>query len=345
MEENEEPRRRNKHAEEKKSYLGVKIIIILILLMIIVAISALLWYNTSLSGLGTKDEQVEFEIAMGSGTDKIANVLKEEGLIKDPLVFKIYVKLNNISNFKAGKYTITKDMSVPEIAEALQKGKLFKDSYNITFVEGKNFRYVAKTIADNTNNTEEDVYAVLEDNAYIDSLIGKYWFITKDIKNKDIYYSLEGYLFPDTYAFESKDVAVKDIFKAMLDKMEKVLNEYKTDIQSSSYDVHDILTLASIIENESMFDKDRKDISSVLYNRLKKKMSLGCDVTTYYGSKIELGSRDLYKNEINDSNPYNTRGPNMAGKLPVRTYFNGRKGSTRSSNRAKQYRLFIFCCR
>lgn len=335
MEENEIPRRRNKHAEEKKSHLGVKIIIILILLIIIVVISALLWYNTSLSGTGTKEEQVEFEIAMGSGTDKIANVLKEKGLIKDTLVFKIYVKLNNISNFKAGKYTITKDMSVPEIAEALQTGKVFKDGHNITFVEGKTFRYVAKTIAANTNNTEEDVYAVLEDTEYIDSLISKYWFITKDIKNEDIYYALEGYLFPDTYTFESKDVSVKDIFKVMLDKMEKVLNEYKTDIQSSSYDVHDILTLASIIENESMFDKDRKDISSVLYNRLNKRMSLGCDVTTYYGSKIELGTRDLYKNEINDSNPYNTRGPNMAGKLPVRTYFNGWKSSIRSSNRAK----------
>ena len=68
MEENEIPRR-NKHAEEKKSHLGVKILIILILLVIIIAISAVLWYNTALSGTGSKVDQVEFEIAMGSGTN------------------------------------------------------------------------------------------------------------------------------------------------------------------------------------------------------------------------------------------------------------------------------------
>lgn len=306
-----------KHAEEKKSHLGIKIVIGIIAVIIIALIVAVLWYNMSLSGAGSENESVEFEIAMGSGTDSIANTLKEKDVIKSPLAFKIYVKLNNISNFKAGKYTITKDMTVPEIAETLQTGKVFKDSYNITFVEGQNFRYIAKTIADNTNNTEQDVYDLLKNEEYLDSLIGEYWFITEDIKNKDIYYSLEGYLFPDTYSFDNKGVTVKEIFKVMLDKMEEILNNYRTDIQASKYNMHQILTLASIIENEAIFDKDRKDISSVLYNRLNANMSLGCDVTTYYGSKIDLGTRDLYTNEINDSNPYNTRGPNMQGKLPV----------------------------
>ncbi len=307
----------NKHAKEKKSHLGIKIVIALIVLAIIAAIAVVLWYNMSLSGTGTENETVELEIEMGSGTDTIAKVLKEKDVIKSPLAFKIYVKLNNISDLKAGNYTITKNMTVPEIAEYLKTGKVFKNSYNITFVEGKNFRNIAKLIAENTNNTEQDVYDLIKDEEYLDSLINEYWFITKEIKNSDIYYSLEGYLFPDTYSFDSKDVTVKEIFKVMLDKMEEVLNEYKTEIQASNYNVHQILTLASIIENEAIFDKDRKDISSVLYNRLKANMSLGCDVTTYYGSKIDIGTRDLYASEINESNPYNTRGPNMQGKLPV----------------------------
>lgn len=320
-----EPKRvKSKHAlDEGKPKKFGKIVLGFIMILIIGAVGALVWYNMSLSGPGTSDEQVEFEIALGSGKDKIVSTLKENGVIKSELAFKIYIKLNNVSNFQAGKYSMTKDMSVPEIAEALQKGILFKDSYKITFVEGKTFTYLAKTIADNTSNTEQDVYAVLRDEEYIESLISKYWFITEDIKDKDLYYALEGYLFPDTYAFESKDVTVKEIFKAMLDQMEKELNKYKTDIQSSGYSAHEILSIASIIENEAIFDKDRKNISSVLYNRLEAKMSLGCDVTTYYASKVELGSRDLYKNEINLKNPYNTRGPNMEGKIPVRTNING----------------------
>lgn len=203
-----------------------------------------------------------------------------------------------------------------------KNGIVFKDSnFNITFVEGKTFSYIAKTIAKSTNNSEQDVYDLLKDTEYIDSLIQKYWFITDDIKNSNIYYSLEGYLFPDTYAFEDKNVTVKDIFKTMLDQMEKVLNSYKSQIQNSGRSVHEILSMASIIENEAIFDKDRKNVSSVLYNRLANRMSLGSDVTTYYAFKIELGSRDLYKSEIDTYNLYNTRGPNMEGKIPVRTYF------------------------
>lgn len=300
-----------------------KVILILLLLIVIALLGTFLWYNISLGETGKSNEEVTFEIPMGSGADSIASILKENNVIKSKLAFKIYVKLNNISNFKAGKYTVTKDMDVPAIAEALQKGIMFKSTgFNITFVEGKTFPYIAKTIAENTDNKEQEVYDLLKDTDYLNSLISEYWFLTDDIKDEDIYYPLEGCLFPDTYSFDEKDVSVKEIFKVMLDQTEKVLNKYKTDIQTSGYSVHEILTLASLIENEAMHDEDRKDIASVFYNRLKANMSLGSDVTTYYAFRIQMGERDLYKSEINTFNPYNTRGPNMEGKLPCRTYFN-----------------------
>lgn len=313
-------RAKSKHAEEGKSRgkKSKKTIWILLLLMVIATLGSILWYNISLSATGTASEEVNFEIAMGTGTDKIAEILKENGMIRNKEAFKIYVKLNKISNFQAGKYTMTKDMGVPEIAEALQKGILFKNTaFNITFLEGKTFPYLAKTIAEKTNHKEQEVYDLLNDKDYVNSLIEQYWFLTDSIKNENIYYSLEGYLFPDTYSFDDKNVPVKDIFKVMLDKMESILNQYRTDIQTTGYDVHEILTMASVIENEAVQDKDRKDVASVLYNRLNTKMSLGSDVTTYYAFRIELGERDLYKSEINKYNPYNTRGPNMEGKLPI----------------------------
>lgn len=316
-------RAKSKHEAEKPKGGSSKkfgsFILILLLLIIVTGLGLFLWYNISLSGTGKSTEEVTFEISLGSGTDTIATILKDNDVIRSKEAFKIYVKLNNISNFKAGKYTITKDMKVPEIAEALQKGILYKNSaFNITFVEGKTFSYIAKTIADKTENEEQEVYDLLKDKTYIDSLINDYWFITDDIKNKDIYYALEGYLFPDTYNFDDRNVSVKEIFKVMLDKMDKVLSKYKTDIQTSGRSIHQILTLASIVENEAMHDSDRKDVSSVLYNRLNAKMSLGSDVTTYYAFRVEMGERDLYRSEINTYNPYNTRGPNMEGKLPVR---------------------------
>lgn len=316
---------RSKHAAEKTGGGKLKKVIIFgLIFIILVVVSTYFWYNSSLSGTGTKDESVSFEIGMGSGINKIASILKENDVIKSEFAFKLYTKLNNVSNFQAGKYTLTKDMTVPEIVKSLQTGKVFKDTnFNLTFIEGKTFKNIAKVIADNTNNTEQDVYDLVKDEDYLDSLIEEYWFITNKIKDENIYYSLEGYLFPDTYTFEDKDISIKDIFKTMLDQTKKVLDIYRMDIEKSKYTVHEILTMASIIENEAVHDEDRKGVASVLYNRLDANMSLGSDVTTYYAAKVELGSRDLYRDELNSSNPYNTRGPNMAGKLPVRTYLCG----------------------
>ncbi len=303
---------------EKKSSLLKIIIIALVIFVVFMVISCIVWYNICLSGTGTAEEKVTIELPLGSNTDKIAELLKENDLIKSKLAFKLYIKLNNVGNFQAGTYDITKNMSVQEIADVLQTGKVFNtNNINITFIEGKTMNYIAKEIAENTNNTEDDVYELLQNQEYIDSLINEYWFITDEIKNEDIYYALEGYLFPDTYSFENKDVTVEEIFKTLLDQMGKVLENYKSKIEKSKYSVHEILSIASIIENEAIFDKDRKNVSSVIYNRLARNMSIGSDVTTYYAFKVELGSRDLYKTEINTYNPYNTRGPNMEGKIPV----------------------------
>jgi len=161
-----------------------------------------------------------------------------------------------------------------------------------------------------------DVYELLQDEEYIDSLIEKYWFITDEIKQEDIYYPLEGYLKPDTYIFEDKDVSVKYIFSYVLNYTDKQLDEYKDEIEKSGLTVHQILTIASIVELEGSLDEDRAGIAGVFFNRLYSKMSLGSDVTTRYAIKLD-DKRALKKSEYNSVNAYNTRSSTMAGKLPA----------------------------
>lgn len=294
------------------------IIIVIISIIILVAIGALIWYFTSISPAGKNEEEIEITIPLGSGTSTIADILEENNLIKNKTAFKLYVKLNKVSDFQAGTYYLKQSMGLKEITQMLKTGIMHDpNQLNITYLEGKNFRWLAKTIAENTNNSEEDVISVLENDEYLDTLINKYWFLTDKIKDNNIYYSLEGYLFPDTYSIENKDARVEDIFEKMLDRMEEILNEYKDEIEDSNYSVHEILTIASIIETESMSDEGRKDVSSVIYNRLNKKMAIQSDVTTYYSVKVDMGERDLYQRELDAYNPYNTRGPNMEGKLPI----------------------------
>lgn len=291
------------------------IIISIIIALMIVALGCFLYYKINLQAVSESDEAVEITIEEGMSVSNIINLLKDKGLIKNDKVFKLYTKINKISNIQAGEYELNKNMSVQEIAKKLQEKP--KDStINITFVEGKNMRWIAAKIAEKTSNTEEEVFEKLSDETYLNKLIDKYWFLSDEIKNENIYYSLEGYLFPDTYNFK-KDVTVEGIFEKMLDKMEEQLEPYKTEIQNSGISVHKILTVASIIELESSNDEDKANVSSVIYNRLNKNMSIGSDVTTYYAIKVDMSERNLTSKDLNTANPYNTRGPNMNGKLPI----------------------------
>ena len=288
----------------------------IVVLLILIAIIAC--YVLMFTPVSKDNSEIEVTIPMGTGTSQIAKILKQNNIIRSEIGFKIYVKLNKISNFQAGNYYLKQSMSLKEITKMLQSGIMYDpNELTITYLEGKNMRWLASKIAQITNNEEEEVYSLLKDEQYLDKIINKYWFITEDIKNKDIYYSLEGYLFPDTYALKNKDVTVEEIFEKMLDKMEDVLEEYKNNIENSNYTAHQILTMASIIEMESMKVEDRKDVSSVIYNRLRNNMAIQSDVTTYYAIKVDMGERDLYQRELNTYNPYNTRGPNMEGKLPI----------------------------
>lgn len=294
------------------------IIITLILIIVVGIVGVILFYNTSLKAVSTESSPVTIEIKSGSTATDIAKTLKENDLIKNSLVFKLYTKLNNVTGMQAGTYKLNKNMNVEEIADALQKGTdYFPDELNITFLEGKNMRWIAKTIADNTNNTEDDVYTQLADKSYIESLIQKYWFLTEEVLDENIYYPLEGYLFPDTYSFQNKDVTVDEIFTSMLDEMQKKLEDFKDEIQTSGYSVHKLLTISSIVECEASKVEDRAGVASVIYNRIKNNLPIGSDVTTYYAIKVDMSERDLYQSELDKYNPYNTRGPRMNGKLPI----------------------------
>lgn len=277
----------------------------------------IIYYHVSLSAVSRKSEPVNFVVEEGNNYYSIANDLLKNGLIKSKYSYKIYLKLHRPSHIKAGVYQLDRNMSVEKIVKTLS-GNIKHDlnSVNVTFKEGKNMRYIIEQIVANTDNKEDDVKDVLKDQEYLKELSKKYWFIDDEILNSDIYYSLEGYLSPNTYTFR-KDVSVKEIFNIMLDQMDKELKPYKDDMKKSSYTPHQLLTIASIVELEGTDGSDRKGIAGVFYNRLNANWSLGSDVTAYYGAGVELSERDLTPVELNHQNAYNTRVSSMMGKLPV----------------------------
>ena len=208
-------------------------------------------------------------------------------------------------------------MGVKKIVSLLEEGKTNEN--NITFKEGINVRGIAKLISKKTNNSYDSIITIMNDNNYIDELISKYWFLTNDIKNKNIYYPLEGYLFPDTYNV-MKDTDIKDIITKMLDETDNKLSKYKDSITNNKLSIHEIITLASVVELEVANKDDRKSVAGIFLNRLDSKYfpTLGSDATSYYGAKIDDWSTNrLTSVELNDcSNKYNTRCAYNKG-LPV----------------------------
>ena len=295
-----------------------RIIIALFVLGVSLIVFAFCFYKYNLTSVS--NDTTDKVITINEGTiTSIAKTLKDNNLIRNELIFKLYIKIHNINNLKASVYNLNESMSLDEIVNILSDGNSYNpDAISITFKEGKNMRYIATTISENTNNTYDEVLNKLEDTEYIDSLIDKYWFLTDDIKNSKIYYPLEGYLFPETYYFLNDEVTIEEIFKTMLDETDKRLSQYKDEILELDLTIHEYFTLASIVDLEGASADDKEAVAGVFYNRLNNNWSLGSDVTTYYYLKIDdfkvslNGDLGLYKCDY----AYNTRCNDFIG-LPV----------------------------
>lgn len=323
----------------KKLKIGV---VILLVLLAMIFLGGFI-YNYELSSVSRDSEKVIVEIKEGS-IYSIGDTLYKEGLIRNTLIFKVYVKVNGVNSLKASTYELDKNMSLKEIIKVLEAGNGYNpDEITIIFKEGLNVRKIAKLVEENTNNSYDDFMKLMNDSDFIDKKIDEYWFLTDSIKNSKIYYPLEGYLFPETYAFLNKDVTVEDIVDTMLKEMGKVLEEYKDKIENSEYNIHELMTLASIVELEGASADDRASVAGVFYNRLHDGWVLGSDVTTYYYLKIDDFKQSLNgnKNLYTCDNAYNTRCTSFVG-LPVGPISNPGKESIDAVINYKKHNYYYF---
>ena len=303
--------------------------IILALFASFLIIAGASWIYLS-SPVDKKDDKVvKVEIPTGTSIKGVASKLKEADLIKSKYLFLIEMKLyNKNESIKAAKYNLKKSMSMKKIIYSLINSKDIETSdIKITFKEGQTINDYAELIEDNTNNTKEDFISLNKDKEYIKTLIDKYWFLTEDILNDSIYYPLEGYLAPNTYNFENKDVTAKDILETLLNQEEKDLKDVKEKLEVKP---HYYMTMASIVELEGTNITNRSVIAGIFENRLEKNMNLGSDVTTYYAFNIPI-TEPLDGSLFEKDNPYNTRAVTMMGKMPVGPICNPSKTSISAS--------------
>lgn len=249
---------------------------------------------------------IEVEIPIGSSLTTIANTLHENGIIKDARIFKYYTKFKNESDFQAGNYTMTKSMTLDEIIESLKTGKVYREPvFTITVPEGLTLEQIAKVIEKNTKFSADEFMAKVTDEKFIQDMIGTYpETITEEVLEGNIRYALEGYLYPATYSFYDENPSLDEIITTMISQTVDVVKGYNELLEEKQMTVHQLLTFASLLEEEATAQTDRETIASVFYNRIKIDMPLQTDPTVLYA----LGShkdRVLYE-DLKVESPYNT---------------------------------------
>ena len=247
-------------------------------------------------------------------------------------------KKRHVNNLKASTYRFKRSMSLREVIELLENGYINNDdALKLTFKPGERVTDYAKVISSNTSASYDEVVSLMKDKQYITSLINDYWFLTDKILDDNIYYPLEGYLAPDTYFFD-KDVSTKEIIKTLLDEMEGNLEVYKSIMIN---DPHYYMTMASIVQLEGTNTENRRQIVGVFKNRLASGYNLGSDVTTYYALQVDM-KEDLSAAQFATNSPYNTRGANMIGKMPIGPICNPSTSSIEASVNPDQNDYFFF---
>lgn len=204
-------------------------------------------------------------VEQGATTSDIAQELKQQGVIRFPLFFRVVSRLAGCdAQYKKGTFAIRPNAGYRVVFDVLTNAaNAQNETVKITIPEGFELRQIADRLAESGLVDRDAFYREVEYGQF------DYEFIRK-LPNREN--RLEGYLFPDTYLF-TKDDTAQDIINKMLARFEEIVYSPQniTRAKELGMSMDEVVTLASIIEREALGDADRKDVSSVFHNRLKSR--------------------------------------------------------------------------
>ncbi len=246
----------------------------------------------------TSDEDILITIEKGDTASKLANDLKDAGVIKYVNIFKIFARLESLdTRLQVGTFTVSSGMSYNEIAQVFKTTQNYRATVKITFIEGKSVSEIVDLLVENGVGTKDRYEQVI-----------KGWNFGYDyIPEAGTENRLEGFMYPDTYEF-FLDESEESVIKRFLDNFDKKANAANIFelAESSGKDFYDVMILASMIEEESQVESEQATIASVFYNRLKINMKLQSDATVNYLLDVEDRRASSTAESLAIDSPYNT---------------------------------------
>ena len=302
------------------------VIWVALILSIGLSLGRVLWVCCAdMMAFGKEPQTVSITITNEDTAESIAKKLSDANLIKYPKLFKMFLTLTGKDDdIGVGTFTINSQFDYNAMVNAMYSGTSRREVVDIMFPEGYNCAQIFKLLEDKKVCSVAD----LEDYA-ANGELSEYWFLEGVERGSK--YCLEGYMAPDTYSFYTGDTPrrviekfldefdsrftdkMKENFQTIQEQYAKRLraNGFSNDfIQNNTLTLHQVITIASVVQKETSSDGECYDIASVFYNRLVNPsiQSLGADATVYYAIGDYFGETDeLTAEHLNTDSPYNTR--------------------------------------
>jgi len=242
----------------------------------------LLYRTISVPADANHDTTYHFTIEPGMTSSSINEALADQGLIRNALLANMVVRLMDWSHIQAGEYGLSPALSLKEMYEKFQEGLEKEALHRITIPEGEDLAFITSVMAPITDLTAEELLEHWREKSMLQNLIEDYWFLTDSILNEGVKHPLEGYIYPITYDFREETYEVEVLTRELLNMTERRLEPLRELIEENTLSIHEIMTLASIIEGETANPNEMPIVSGVFYNRLDIEMMLQSCATIQY---------------------------------------------------------------
>ena len=293
------PHRRRSRRQKNGGCAGTVVYVIAVLgISVILSLAAIFVANDVFAFV--KENAVK-EIAVSENTDllSLAKQLDDEGVINYGTIFKLYVRVKGDNQgVLAGSYSLNPNMDYGQIIDTLVNASS-TETMKITVPEGYSIAQIRQMLLDEHVCTEDALDEVLNTYSF------KHEFLKDELPAEEGW--LEGYLFPDTYEIYKGNATVVDTINKMLNNFEsKYDDDIKTGAETLGRSMHDIVTIASLVEREAQVDSERAKIAGVIYNRLNNPSEfpyLQVDASVLYG--LGRTSGPLSQEDLASDTPYN----------------------------------------
>jgi UPF0755 protein len=268
-----------------------KVVFALVVLFFSVIIVSIGSFHYFFRPFGKSSEELPMVISPGMSIKHLSDSLAQKGVIRSPKAMLLWLKFTKQDRkLQAGKVIFSSGDGVLKAAEKMLHAVAIEKTMKI--IEGLTVEQTAARIQVQLGVDSARIVELANDSVFLSKL---------GVKAR----SLEGYLFPETYRFP-EDVKAEDVLKKMVELFTSSYAKVQFDpAVASRYSVHEIITLASIVEKEATLSVERPRIAAVFHNRLRKGYPLGADPTVRYIFRKFSGP--LRVSELNSDNPYNTR--------------------------------------